>query len=75
MFMVGGGILTHGLPGAHALIHDAQQAAAALPGLGSPLAALAPSLLDALAGLLAGALALALVGLAGKAWRALKPPR
>lgn len=75
MFMVGGGILTHGLPGAHALIHDAQQAAAALPGLGGALAALTPGALDVLAGLLAGALALALAGLGGRLWRALKRPR
>jgi uncharacterized protein len=61
MFMVGGGILTHHLPAAHHAVEAAVQGAAALPGLGRALAWAAPALLDALAGLGAGALALAAV--------------
>ncbi len=54
MFMVGGGILMHGLPGAHDAIHHAVEAA-------GPLGVLVPSIADALAGIVAGALALAVV--------------
>ncbi|UDF35559.1 UNVERIFIED_ORG: DUF808 domain-containing protein [Shinella sp. XGS7] len=52
MFLVGGGILTHGLPGAHGLIHHAVQALGASGGLQSLVELLA----DALTGVLAGAL-------------------
>ncbi|SFM34358.1 DUF808 domain-containing protein [Rugamonas rubra] len=72
MFMVGGGILTHGTPGAHEVIHHAAEAVGTLAGVGPALAWLTPSMLDALAGLAAGALALAVVGLGGKLLRLLK---
>jgi predicted DNA repair protein MutK len=64
MFMVGGGILVHGLPGSHDVLHGAAEAVRALPGLGGPLAALTPTILNALAGMVAGALVLAAVVLA-----------
>ncbi len=57
MFLVGGGILTHGVPWLHHGIEALADAAARLPA-GSLLAALAPSLLDALVGVIAGALVL-----------------
>jgi predicted DNA repair protein MutK len=69
MFMVGGGILTHGLPFAHDLIHHATEAAATVPAAGPTLAFALPSVLDAIAGLIAGALALAVVTVGGKIWR------
>lgn len=72
MFMVGGGILVHGVPLLGGLIHDGAMAVAALPLLGEPLEWLAPTLLSALFGVLAGALVLLLVSVAGKAWRALR---
>ncbi|TXH93468.1 MAG: DUF808 domain-containing protein [Pseudomonas sp.] len=72
MFMVGGGILVHGVPLLGGLIHDGAMAVAALPLLGEPLEWLAPTLLSALFGVLAGALVLLLVSMAGKAWRALR---
>ena len=56
MFLVGGGILLHGLPGSHALLEAAQHTAASVPALGGVLAGLAPMLLDGLVGLLAGGL-------------------
>jgi predicted DNA repair protein MutK len=57
MFMVGGGILTHQWPAAHHLIEHIAQGGA---GLAGPWLGLAlPSVLDALAGVAAGALALA----------------
>ncbi|MTV38496.1 DUF808 domain-containing protein [Duganella radicis] len=55
MFMVGGGILTHGLPFAHDLIHHAAEAAG--PALGTVV----PTVLDAVTGVIAGALALVVV--------------
>lgn len=58
MFMVGGGILLHGLPGAHEAVHHAAQVASGVPVLGAALAALTPTALDALTGVLAGALTL-----------------
>jgi predicted DNA repair protein MutK len=74
MFMVGGGILTHGLPFAHDIIHHATEAVAATPAVGGLLAVIVPSLLDAVAGLIAGALALVVVTGAGKLLRLFKKP-
>ncbi len=70
MFLVGGGILTHGIPGASELIQHLARSVSLIPGIGGVLQMLAPALLDALAGLLAGALILAGVSVAGRAWRA-----
>lgn len=72
MFMVGGGILTHGIPGAHELIHHWVEAVGAIAAVGGVLAVLAPTLIDAVFGVLVGALVLVLVSLAGKAWGALR---
>lgn len=72
MFMVGGGILTHGIPGAHELIHHWVEALAGTAAVGGVLAVLAPTLIDALFGILVGALVLVLVSVAGKAWGALR---
>jgi len=68
MFMVGGGILTHGLPFAHDLIHHAAEAAGPLLG------AIVPSLLDVVTGVIAGAVALVGVGIAGKITGLFKKP-
>jgi uncharacterized protein len=54
MFLVGGGILTHGTPGAHDFIHHQVEALSTSTGL-SALNFLLPPLADALYGLLAGA--------------------
>jgi len=62
MFLVGGGILTHGVPALHHAIEAAAQA------VGGPLGALVPTLLDALTGVIAGALTLVVVTLAQKVW-------
>ena len=58
MFLVGGGILTHGLPWLHHGIEALSAAAGRAPALGPLLQALAPSLLDAAVGIVAGALVL-----------------
>ncbi|MCA1324382.1 DUF808 domain-containing protein [Herbaspirillum sp. alder98] len=54
MFMVGGGILTHGLPFAHHGIESATAVVAAVPLLGTVLAAITPAVLNALFGVVAG---------------------
>jgi predicted DNA repair protein MutK len=59
MFLVGGGILTHGWPALHHGIEALTAQAAALPGVGAVLQAVAPTLLDGVAGIVAGALVLA----------------
>ncbi len=58
MFLVGGGILVHGIPGAEPLIHDWVQG---LSLLGGTLNWLAPMLLNGIVGILAGILVLLLV--------------
>ncbi|MDO9619355.1 MAG: DUF808 domain-containing protein [Pseudomonas sp.] len=69
MFMVGGGILTHGVHAAQVWIDQLAQSVAVSSGL---LAALLPTLLNAVAGIIAGAVALLLVSLATRAWKAIK---
>ncbi|CAL94557.1 conserved hypothetical membrane protein [Azoarcus olearius] len=69
MFLVGGGILTHGIPGAHDVIHGAAHAVGGVPAIGPVLEAVAPTVLDGVAGVIAGALVLAGVTAVGKALR------
>jgi predicted DNA repair protein MutK len=64
MFLVGGGILTHGLAPLHHGIEALAQRAEALPWGGAWIGVLAPSLLDAVLGVAAGALVLLLVKVA-----------
>jgi uncharacterized protein len=59
MFLVGGGILAHGLPFAHDLIHHLVEAAAGTPVVGTALAALLPTVFDLILGIVAGSLILA----------------
>jgi predicted DNA repair protein MutK len=63
MFMVGGGILIHGIPGSHALIHHCAEWVTAVPFIGAAIAWSTPSLIGALTGLIAGALLLAVAQL------------
>ena len=72
MFMVGGGILVHGIPGSHDIVHHAVEAVAAVPAIGPVLAFIMPSVLDAVAGLVAGALALVVVTIGSKLLRSFK---
>jgi hypothetical protein len=58
MFLVGGGILVHGLPVLQLWLHGAAHAARGVPGVGAVLAAVAPAAFSALAGIVAGALVL-----------------
>ncbi|TRX74666.1 DUF808 domain-containing protein [Pseudomonas mangiferae] len=66
MFMVGGGILVHGVAPLGDAIHHLGERAGAWPGVGPVAAALLPTLLNALVGIVAGGLVLALVLLAGR---------
>ncbi|MEO7159982.1 MAG: DUF808 domain-containing protein [Polaromonas sp.] len=63
MFLVGGGILTHGLAWLHHGIEGLTAQMAAVNGIGPVLAAVMPLGLDALVGLVAGALVLLAVTL------------
>ncbi len=65
MFLVGGGILTHGVPVVHHWIESVSQAAGAA-------AWLVPPVLNGVAGVIAGALVLVVVSGVGKAWKALR---
>ncbi|WP_166366627.1 DUF808 domain-containing protein [Pseudomonas akapageensis] len=69
MFMVGGGILTHGIPAAH---HGIEAVTQRLEPVVGGLTVIVPTLLSALAGVVAGALVLALVMAGGKLWRAFR---
>ena len=66
MFMVGGGILIHGIPMAQNFIEHLAQSTSAVPGFGGILEVLTSSLFNALAGIVAGALALGGVAIAGR---------
>jgi uncharacterized protein len=70
MFLVGGSILIHGVPTMHHFIENLAQGMAAVPGVGAVLEVLAPVLADAVVGILAGALVLAVVS---GAQRVLRP--
>ena len=61
MFLVGGGILVHGIPGTHDGVQALADAAEALPVVGGALALLVPFLIDALAGIVTGALILGIL--------------
>ena len=61
MFMVGGGILAHGIPGIEAFMHASALAMHAVPGIGGILEMLTPVVLGAALGILAGAIVLLVV--------------
>ncbi|MBY4675208.1 DUF808 domain-containing protein [Marinobacterium arenosum] len=61
MFLVGGGILVHGVPGSHAFFHHLSESAGALPAIGVVIGGLLPMLINAAIGVLAGALVFAAV--------------
>jgi predicted DNA repair protein MutK len=58
MFMVGGGIIGHAFEPLHHLAESAAHAVAGVPVLGGVLAAVTPTLVDAVAGVLVGAVVL-----------------
>jgi hypothetical protein len=66
MFIVGGAILTHGVPMVHQAIEQLAHASGELGGFGGIFEAMLPTLLDAAFGVLVGALLLVGVTLIGK---------
>lgn len=73
MFMVGGGILSHGIPGIPTLFESFAHGLQTVPALGGALATITPTLLDMLLGVLAGALVLVGVTALGRLYRVFKP--
>jgi predicted DNA repair protein MutK len=67
MFMVGGGIISHGWPLLHHAIESVVHPLSHLPGVGALARLLLPAILDVLVGMVAGVLALAAAGLAASA--------
>lgn len=61
MFMVGGGILTHGMPFVYNLIENLAQQSAQIPALGSVLHFMTPPVANLLFGLVAGLVIVALI--------------
>jgi predicted DNA repair protein MutK len=61
MFLVGGGILTHGLTPLHHVIEGVTQKVSEVNGIGALLGAVTPLALDALVGIVAGAIVLLVV--------------
>lgn len=72
MFMVGGGILSHGLPPVESAVHHAAEWV--VRDAGHLLSAIVPTLLNALLGIVAGLLSVPLVSLATRLWQALRKP-
>jgi predicted DNA repair protein MutK len=70
MFLVGGGILVHGIPVLNRWIDGLADRAGALPYLGGAIEAIGPMLANALLGVVAGAIALGIVSLARRIWPA-----
>jgi predicted DNA repair protein MutK len=64
MFLVGGGILTHGIPGMHGYIERSAHASGALPAVGDLAEVLTPMALDGVIGVITGALCVGVVTLA-----------
>lgn len=66
MFLVGGGILTHGVPVVHHAIENWGESAGDIPAIGAVFGALAPMLLNAAAGIAAGAIVYAVLAVIGR---------
>lgn len=69
MFMVGGSILVHGVPALHHMVDGAAAAAGAVPAVGSILQAITPTLIDAVAGIVAGGIVLLVVSGASRLFK------
>ena len=69
MFMVGGGILAHGVPVLHHWVESVAQSS--VPFVGG-LSVVVPTLINAVVGIIAGAVVLAGVMVVSKVWRAIK---
>lgn len=72
MFMVGGGILVHGIGPLHHWIEDLAHHFETIPAIGGVLSALGPTLLNAIVGIIAGGLVLLVVTTGTKVFRTAK---
>jgi len=73
MFMVGGGIILHGIPGADDWLHLAVELTGSLPLSGGLLKSLTPPLIGAAGGIVIGATALLLVQASVKIYQKIRP--
>lgn len=62
MFMVGGGILVHGIPGAEEWIHHLAVSTGQIEGIGFVVEAILPTIINAIAGIIAGAILVPVIG-------------
>ena len=69
MFLVGGGILEHGVPPLHHAAERLGAAVGSVAGIGPLLKVLTPLLVDGLIGIVAGAIVLAVVTLGKRLFR------
>lgn len=72
MFLVGGSILLHGIPDAHHVIESAVHAVQTVPVAGGVLGWMAPVILDAVAGIVAGGIVMGAVAIMSKIVKAVK---
>lgn len=75
MFMVGGGILTHGIPPVHHFSESLAHSAGTVSGIGGVLAAIIPTIVDTLFGILAGIVILLVVTGVTRAVRSARPKK
>ena len=68
MFLVGGGIISHGVPLLHHFTEGSVDYAEHIPTVGSILGALTPTLINLVIGFVAGLIVLAIVSLIKKVW-------
>lgn len=66
MFLVGGSILLHGIPDAHHIVESAVQSVETIPMAGGVLGWMAPVLIDAIAGIVAGGIVMGAVEVVSK---------
>ncbi|RYY80318.1 MAG: DUF808 domain-containing protein [Moraxellaceae bacterium] len=72
MFLVGGGIIAHGIPLFHHWIDHRAEQAGGIPAFGQLFEALLPTLLNGLLGIVAGVIVLIVISLGQKIWTTAK---
>jgi uncharacterized protein len=63
MFLVGGSIVLHGIPNAHPILHHVDELTLAVPMIGNALSAIMPLFINGLAGIIVGAIVLAIISI------------
>ena len=72
MFIVGGGILVHGIPNSHEYLHHATEFVHTVPVVGAFLSAITPLLINTIVGIVLGGITLGVVTLVRPLFRAAK---